>query len=98
VSSLRGCVEIFGYWWASPRHHATTQIDTNTNRTVRASRPVLNSPFSRCHLFDYPGPQFAREHLLQHVRQIQIENCILSDHTNQVGSFHTQHSIQLQMG
>ena len=45
VSSLRGCVEIFGYWWASPRHHATTQIDTNTNRTVRASRPVLTSPF-----------------------------------------------------
>jgi hypothetical protein len=39
-------VEIFGYWWASPRHHATTQIDTNMNCTVRVSRPVLTSPFA----------------------------------------------------
>ena len=43
--------------------HATMQIHTNTNSLLY----LLHH--SQCHLFDYPGPQFAWEHYFQHRAQ-----------------------------
>ena len=46
--------------------HATIQIQTNTNSSVRASRPVLTLPFVMSFVW-FPGPQFAWEHYFQQV-------------------------------
>ena len=52
------------YLGSRESRHATTQICTNTNRTVCASRPVHTLPFAMSFVW-FPGPQFAGEHYLQ---------------------------------
>jgi hypothetical protein len=46
-------------------------------------RPVLYLPYlSQCHSFDYPGPQFEQEHLLQQVVPIIVAAVPIPDDLN----------------